>query len=361
MLFIRNLLAIIVSIFGLFLSAPMIIVGIPLWIVSSLTRIVTYLIQPKCSPWRDLIEFEPAIGWKPMANLDTHYIALGNDICHIITDSQGWLGKNSLSESDIVVIGDSFAFGYGVNICDSYFKVDPDLRIKAIGSPGYNMVQELIIMRQLSSQLAKKLVVWFVCLENDLHDNLIPDKPNFYRTPFVQSINGGNEWEIVTSHVKSIKWPYSSLKRPYGAMFAKLCMPGPLSQHTYSACHFLIREGRDICKKAGSLMVVMTIPTKDQLSPLGKNNIAMRIRANVNEINLNYPDQMFGDICDKLGVPFYPAKNFLELKDCKTYDCHWTKQGNRRVAKFLAGLYNDYTSGKVSVVSKRDRSNIVIN
>ena len=352
MFFIRNLLAIIVSIFGLLLSAPMIIVGIPLWIVSSLTRVVTYLIQPKCSPWRDLIEFESTIGWKPMANLDTHYIAIGNDICHILTDSQGWLGKNSLSESDIVVIGDSYAFGYGVNICDSYIKIDPGLRLKAIGSPGYNMVQELIIMRQLSSQLAKKLVVWFICLQNDLHDNLIPDKPNFYRTPFVWSINSGSEWEIVTSHVKSIKWPYSSLKRPYDPMFAKLCMPGPLSQHVYSACHFLIKEGRDICKKAGSPMVVMTIPSKNQLGPLGKKYLASYVRVNENEINLDYPDQMFGDICSKLGVPFYPAKNFLNLKDYKTNDCHWTKQGNRRVAKFLSDLYDDYVSGNLHAIKE---------
>jgi hypothetical protein len=355
MLFIRNLLAIIASIFGLLLSAPMIIVGIPLWIVSSLTRIVTYLIQPKCSPWRDLIEFEPIIGWKPMANLDTHYIAIGNDICHILTDSQGWLGKNSLSESDIVVIGDSYAFGYGVNIYDSYINVDPGLKIKAIGSPGYNMVQELIIMQQLSSQLAKKLVVWFICLENDLHDNLIPDKPNFYRTPFVQSINGDVEWEIVTSHVKSIKWPYSSLERPYDPLFAKLCMPGPLSQHVYSACHFLIKEGHDICKKAGSSMAVITIPSKKQLDPLGKKYLASCVGGNVNEINPNYPDQMFDDICSKLGVPFYAGKNFLNLNDYKIHDCHWTKQGNRRVAKFLVGLYGDYMSGKLYSNTECDR------
>ncbi len=358
MILIRNILALIASIFGLLLSTPMIIVGIPLWIVSSLTRIVTYLIQPKCSPWRDLIEFEPTIGWKPMANLDTHYSAVGNYICHITTDSQGWPGKDSLSESDIVVIGDSYAFGYGVNICDSYIKADQDLRIKAIGSPGYNMVQELIIMRQLSLQLEKKLVVWFICLQNDLHDNLIPDKPNFYRTPFVRNINGGSEWEIVTSHVKSAKWPYSSLKRDYAPMFAKLCMQGPLSQHVYSSCHFLIKEGRDICKKAGSPMVVMTVPSKDQLSPLGQKSLAYHVRANENEINLDYPDQMFGDICNNLGVAFYPAKNFLELNDCKTYDCHWTEQGNRQVAKFLAGIYDEYISGKLCSVEDRDLGKI---
>ena len=353
MLFIQNLLAMIVSIFGLLLSAPILIVGIPLWIVSSLTRIVSYLMQPKYSPWRDLIQFVPTVGWKPMANLNTHYMAVGNDICHIITDAQGWPGKNSISESDVVVIGDSFAFGYGVNFYDSYIEANSNLRIKAIGSPGYNMVQELILMRQLSSQLTEKLVVWFICLENDLFDNLRPDKPNFYRTPFIRNINGGIEWEIITSHVNSTKWPYPTLKRPYAPMFGKFCMQGPLSQHVYSACHFLIREGRDICKKVGATITVMTIPSKNQLSPQSKKNIANHlVNVHANEINPDYPDQKIGDICKKLGVPFYPAKKFLNLQDCKIHDCHWTKRGNQRVAKFLSDIYDNYISGKMCEIKE---------
>ena len=311
-------------------------------------QIVTYLIQPKCSPWKDLIELEPTIGWKTMANLNTHYVAVGNDICHIKTDSQGWLGRNSLSESDIVVIGDSYAFGYGVNICDSYIEVDPNLRIKAIGAPGYNMVQELIIMQQLSSQLREKLVVWFICLQNDLFDNLRPDKPNFYRTPFVRNINDGVDWEIVTSHVNSAKWPYPTLKRPYAPMFAKFCTQSKLSDHVYSACEFLINEAFHVCKNVGAQLVVKTIPSKNQLSDLGQNgrkNIAKHlVNVNEKEINPDYPDQRIGDICSKLGVIFYPAKNFLSHVDYKTYDCHWTEQGNRRVAKLLSDIYDNYTS-----------------
>ncbi len=356
MVLIRNLLAIVVSIFSLLLFVPMLIIGISLWMVSSLTQIITRLIQPKYASWRDLIEFESVIGWKPMSNLDTHYIAVGNDICHIITDSQGWLGKNSLSESDIVVVGDSYAFGYGVNIHDSYFEVDPNLRIKAIGSPGYNMVQELILMRQLSTELTNKLVVWFVCLQNDLHDNLRPDKPNFYRTPFVHSINGGTEWEVVTNHVKKAKWPYPTLNRPYASMFAKLCMQSHLSQHVYSACDFLIREGRNACNKVGAHLVVMTIPSKDQLALKGPMNIARNHGSvSVDDINVDYPDQMFGGICRKLNVPFYTAKDFMNIQDYKTHDCHWTEQGNRKVAKFLADIYDDYITENLCDVAKRDR------
>lgn len=352
MAFIRNLLAVVVSIFGLVFLIPFMVMGIPLWLISSLTRAVTYFLKPRFSPWRDLIEFEPTIGWKPMSNLDTHYVAVGNDICHIITDSYGWLGRNRLSDSSIVVIGDSFAFGYGVNINDSYMETNPNLRVKAIGAPGYNMVQELMIMRKISPQLNGKLVVWFICLQNDLFDNLRPDKPNFYRTPFVRNINDGGDWEVVTSHVNKAKWPYPTLKRPYASMFSKLCIKNRLSDHVYSACEFLISEALSVCKNAGAQLAIMTIPSKNQLSDfdqIGRKNLAKHL-VNVSEkdINTDYPDQCFGDICNKFRVMFYPAKNYLGQKDYKTYDCHWTKSGNKRVANILSDIYDNYISGKMS-------------
>jgi hypothetical protein len=78
------------------------------------------LLQPKFVPWDQVIEFETTIGWKPKRNLNIHYLARGDDICHIRTDSQGWPGKTTLAESAMVVFGDSFAFGYEVHIDASY-------------------------------------------------------------------------------------------------------------------------------------------------------------------------------------------------------------------------------------------------
>lgn len=341
----RNLAAITASIFFLLLLLLLLCLAAPLWVISSLTRAVTRLIQPKYIHWRDLIDFYPTVGWKPKPNLNTHYVALGGDICHILTDSHGWPGKNSLCESDIVVFGDSFAFGYGVNTSDSYMEINSHLKIKPIASPGYNMIQELILMRQLSPQLADKLVVWFICLENDLYDNLMPNSPHFfYRTPLVRRLNGGVEWEIVTNHVNATKWPYPPLNRPYGPMFSKLCTPSPLSQHVYSACNFLIREGRDICNQVGAHLTIMTIPKKLQLSEDGVKSIASHLSSR-DGFDADYPDQKFSELCLKLGVPFIAAKKHLHMSDYKEYDWHWTKEGHRTIAKLIAVLYGAHYSG----------------
>ena len=199
----RAILAAITTLVSLLCVAPVLVLVLPFWAIAWLTRAIAPLFERPHVLWQHLIEYDPHIGWKPKANLDAYYLAHRDDMLtpyHIITDAQGWPGTTSLAASQIVVFGDSFAFGYGVDIDVSYAVLHPHIRIKAIAAPGYNMVQELLLMRQLSLQLRDKLVVWFIYLENDLFDNLMPNLLH-YRMPFVRSSNGKDEWHIVTHHI----------------------------------------------------------------------------------------------------------------------------------------------------------------
>lgn len=340
---VRVVLAIISTVFAMVMAVPIAVLGLPFWVVSSLARILDRVLQPKFVPWRDLIEFEPTVGWKPRVNLDTHYLARGGDICHIRTDAEGWPGQTILDECELVVIGDSFAFGYGVDTEASFAEVNSNLRIKGIGAPGYNMVQELLLLRQLSSSLHDKVVVWFLCLENDLYDNLRPNKPNFYRTPFVRHLNGVGtyDWEIVTNHVCSTKWYYSSDQRKYYPMLAELCTPGVYSKMAYSACNFLISEGKSVCRQAGAQLVIVTIPNKNQLSQPGVEFLISQL-VDATDFDPDFPDKQIASICTNLGVPFLSAKDYLEMNDYKEHDTHWTEQGHRRVAKLLERLRHNF-------------------
>jgi hypothetical protein len=173
---------------ALALLLPVVVLGAPFWAVAYLTRKLAHWIEPAYLAWNQLLEFDSVLGWKPKAGLDTHYLVNGDDIFRIKTDSLGWAGETSIAESQVVVVGDSFAFGYGIAPHLSFPNVPSALRIKAVGAPGYNMVQELLLMRQLGSDLKGKLVVWFICIDNDLYDNLNPDKPNYFWAPFVRRI-----------------------------------------------------------------------------------------------------------------------------------------------------------------------------
>ena len=106
-------LAMILTMLGVLLVIPILFLALPFWGVSGATRAITGLIRPKVLPWQQLIEYEPTVGWKPKSNLDAYANADG--VFRLTTDAEGWRGPTSLEESEIVVFGDSFAFGYGAD------------------------------------------------------------------------------------------------------------------------------------------------------------------------------------------------------------------------------------------------------
>jgi hypothetical protein len=349
----RSVLACVSSLFGLALVAPVVVLALPFWVVSFFTRILAQFMMSTAVPWRDIIEFDAAVGWKPMANLRARYLARGGDICSVFTDSQGWPGKTTLSESQVVVFGDSFAFGYGVNFHLSYAEINPHRRVKAIGAPGYNMVQELLLVRSLASQLRGKQVIWFICLENDLYDNLHPVKPNFYKTPFVRSLNGGEEWEIVTAHVTPDRWPVSLVTSPYLGMLANYCVPSFASRRTFAACDFLIREGAKICREAEAQLAIFTIPNKNQLSQRGLNLLRRQLH-DAEGFDPDLPDRELQTICRKHGVTFLAGKAYLDASDYKDNDTHWNEQGNRRVAELIERVFLESLSARQSMLISSD-------
>ena len=341
----RVLLAAIATLIGIPLAVPIVVLALPFWAVAYLTRAVARHLEPSYVSWDQLLEFTPVIGWKPRAHLNAHYLTAAEDgVFHIVTDAQGWPGTASIPESDIVVFGDSYGFSYGVNVEDSFPEYGGGGRIKAIGAPAYNMVQEVLLMDQLSPQLADKLVVWFIFVGNDLHDNLTPNMYH-YRMPFVREVNGTGSWEIVTSHVSPVKWPYTSARFRDFTLWDRLVgdihSPTFLAQRCYAACEFLIREGNKICMRAGARLVVMTIPDPLTLSRRRLRRMFARGVA-PNLFDPELPDKRIGEICSRLGVSFVAGRKHLQAGHYKTHDPHWNEQGHQKVAELLGTLYDDY-------------------
>lgn len=321
---------------------PLIICGLPFWIVALLTRFVhapTHVVTSKILPWQELVEYEPTVGWKPKANLNAY--ARADKVFHLTTDADGWRGQTSLVESEIVVFGDSYAFGHGVSDKSFFAELNPKVKIKCVGANGYNMVQTLLWMEHLSAELAGKLVVWFIYFGNDLYENLTPNLDH-YRMPFVRNVNGTGSWEIVTSHITSAKWCATNTQCDYYARLAEMCSPTFLSQRAYSACEFLISKGRDICDRAGARLVVMTIPDITQISRSHMERLVM-MAPDPHCFDPNLPDTKIKEICGSLGVPFVTLKDHLGVEDHKERDAHWNEKGHIRVAEVLNRLHQDYS------------------
>ena len=321
---------------ALALSIPVVVVGAPFWLVSGLTRTVRGAIrrwQPREVPWDELIEFVPEIGWKNRGNVRAY--VRGNRPFRVTTDRDGWRGRFSLEESDIVVFGDSFAFGHGVDDDAFFANQRSAVRIKAIGTNAYNMVQTLLWMERLKDQLAGKLVVWFVFYGNDLMDNLHPHFGR-YRTPFVRSRDHGAGWEIITEHVRTEPWPFDPRSWNFNRV-GEVCSPTFRAERAFSACDYLIGRARDACESAGARLAVVGVPDVQLLDPTRRNRFRRRA-PDPAHFDPRLPDRRLREICEGRGIPFVSLSEVLEVHDHLLNDCHWTPRGNLRVARVLERL-----------------------
>lgn len=335
----RSVCSALAAVIGLLVVIPFLAISLPFMLMTLTVKRAAPLFQKSLVSWREVIEFDQTVGWKVKGHLDCHCNCKMKTF-HIRTDHQGSRNETTLIEADMVVFGDSYAFGYGVDNQHAYFSPqNTRLAIKPIGAPGYNMVQELILMRQLSSQLKGKSVIWFICFGNDLHDNLYPNM-EIYRTPFVRYNPNLAKWEIVTSHISQDKWPYnfeSSVRETekwignFGG--------GAFSDKLYSACAFLLNEGRELCNQVGAKLTVLTVPMSHQIrSPRAWERKAS-LFGNPTTFDPSLPDRRIQDITCQLSIPYVAARHYLSERSLIPFDGHWNERGHKQIARLLESIY----------------------
>ena len=335
----RPLLALVASLAAFVLVAPVVVLGAPFWLTAVATRRIALFLEPRSVDGWSIHAFDPALGWRPRPNLDVQFRAKG-DTFRVVTGDDGWAGRVTVEDADVLVLGDSHAFGYGIDAERSFASLYTAPRIKPIGAPGYNCVQELLALRELSAKLAGKLVVWLVYPGNDIADNLSPGMGG-YRTPFVRVRNG--DWEIVTSHLSPEKWWASRGRHGEYHLPTLAAMYTPVSllgQRGYDACAFVLGQGAALCRAAGARLVVVTVPSPMVLDQ-GDLSVLRSSAGNPEAVNPDYPDRAIGKICEKLGVRFVPLKDVLTSAEFKRHDDHLTATGHRLVADVIRRLHRD--------------------
>jgi hypothetical protein len=337
---IRSLLVVPAALLGAALALPVLALGAPFWLVGALTRRLARRLAPPVIRWPQLFEFDAALGWRAKPGLDCHCLEERDDVFRVKTDEHGWPLGPALGDSEMVIVGDSHAWGYGVDHAASFTsRLVPHVRAKAVGVPGYNLAQQFLLLERLSARLKDRLVVWFIYAGNDLHETLRPEMSG-YRCPFVREARGGGGWEIVASHLAPETWRASAGAR--GALhptLAALHGESFLSQRAYGAAAFLLERAAGLSRACGFRLVVATIPWPVAVAEAhdpGLSRELQRLRA---RIDPGYPDKKIGDICDQLAIPFVPLRRCLTRQDFKPADDHWTERGHVRVAATLLDVY----------------------
>jgi hypothetical protein len=355
---IRLLITAVTAVVSWVLLLPVFVVAGLAWLFATCVRAVGRLIEPRFVPWTEMMTFDPHLGWKPRPNLNVNYLAQGDDVFHVVTDREGWPGMRPLDDSAVVVIGDSFAFGYGIDAGKSFADLNPNVAIKGVGAPGYSMVQSVLLMEQFAERLSGKLVVWFICLENDLEDNLSPAM-GVYRSPFVRPSRQGAAWEIAQDHIGPAEWRCSVWggKRllPY------FCVPGPLADRTYTGCDYLIGRASTACRRVGAQLVLVTIPDPSQLTAEGLAKLAT-LSGSPDSFDGDLPDKRFAECCTRHGIPIVIGKDHLSAPDYKPLEgLHWNPRGHRRMSDVIGRVYESYKAGASGELTRQPRPSLAVN
>lgn len=325
------------------LALPVVLLALPFWSLAFATRALARWLEPRALDWSELIEYHPEVGWKPRPNLRTHALDFNRDPFRLSTDGDGWRGTGTIDAADVVVFGDSFAFGHAIDDEHFFAEVASGIRVKAIGAPGYNMVQSLLWLERYASRLRGKLVVWLAYPGNDLEDNIRPNMQR-YRAPFVRASADGDGWEIVTSHVRPEPWTFPARTPNFGT-FIEICRPTAISRRALAACEFLVRRANDVALRAGAELVVASIPDLAKLQRDALARAAAAAGAGGADFDVELPDRELARICARIGARFVALRDHLGPADYHAADVHWNARGHRRVAALLGALARDGSAG----------------
>lgn len=316
-------------------ASPVAVLAMPFWAVASLTRRLPRLLtlEPRqAANWRDLMRYVPDVGWQTRANLDTY--AYADDLFHVTTDAEGWRGPQSLDSADVVVFGDSYAFGHGVDDLDMYTEHIPGRVVKALGSDGYSMVHAVLWMERLQRRIAGKHVFWMVYAGNDLYDNLRPNYDS-YRMPYVRFRDG--RWEIYNGHVSDQPWPVIGESPSYRRELARVCTPVPESDRTMDAAGFLIQSASRICSEVGSDLTILSVPRRAQIDPELLPGLRS-LSPEPDRFDPRRPDEELAARAREARCRFVALADHLGANDYQVRDIHWRPSGHRKVAAEMSDL-----------------------
>jgi len=324
------------------LALPAALLIIPFLGMRSLVRRASQFFEAEYLGEGEILQYDPVLGWRPKPNLDTHYFDRAGT-SYALTDGDGWPGRRPLSQSDVVVLADSYGFGYGVARGECFTDLVPDLRIKAVACPVYDLVQEVLALEAIAPQLRNQLILWFIFPENDIVQSRWPHVEG-RRKPMLRRSASTGEWEITTDHVSEAPW--LATRDPAGSPgFADLCFEHSFATTHFSATDYLIeRAARLVSGIHQCDLVVLSIPYSLQLSQDGRR--VLRERAgNPTPFDPELADRQIERSCQRLEVPFTPLSRILKSTDYKEDDeFHWNATGHRKVAGLVRELHERWQS-----------------
>jgi hypothetical protein len=336
------------------------------------------------------------VGWVCNPNSNERFFLPGSFDVRMVCNSKGLRDAEkdyvkSPGIRRILVLGDSFAWGHGVENHEMVSTVLQDLIPAAetinFGVKGYSTVQEVLRLEREGLRYDPDFALLFFCW-NDLEDNF--DSKDL-RRPFVQ-LEGNDTLRIVNTpvqrHYKSpVKLWLQANSRTYGFARYRLELldhkrktrhgrdalrsqrltperraekkeaadrkvfsmpeiyapPSPEMDRAWTAVRLLLTRARDTMAQAGGRLGVVYVATQqgsDRELFISEMKIA-GYDPDSEELDWDRPSRRLAGICAQLDIPYinptpifraHPDPSLLFFK----HDAHWSPAGHRLVAETIA-------------------------
>jgi len=304
-----------------------------------------------------LYQLDDALGYRHrpgyrgvMTNIVEYRTRIEIDALGLRGFSPGYRGNSTR----VLVIGDSFVFGQGVEanqtiasrLEDSLVKLGRRSEVLNAGVRGYGVDQEAGWLQELGPVVKPQIVVLGVFLGNDLEDDVTSPRLRF------SIVAPPQLWHtFVTGTLNARSHLYRALRNSYRRLSgAETASRRSWLQMNYSAAlgqYPATERALDrMVRTAGELhasLFAFLIPDRMQVERSGQDAFAQEMRANPTlHLDLDHPNRVFAAMLSARGIPFLdltPALRERAQQGPPLYfatDRHWNAAGHEAAAEMVA-------------------------
>jgi lysophospholipase L1-like esterase len=263
--------------------------------------------------------YDAALGWLPVPNSSRRFV--GTRPISVHHNSRGFRDHElgTKQKPRIVVIGDSFVWGYDAEVeerfTDQLQQLMPEWEVVNMGVSGYGTDQELLLARQVLAEYQPDIVFLMFCSHNDEEDNSSNRRYGGYYKPYF--IKQGSRLQLAG-------------------------VPVPKSQNFYYSRSALLRGSRFA---AGALALAIRIahppiqvenPTVELLAEFKRLSVSQKAKFVIGTTDASAHVEGF---CLAEQVPCVNLATNLRYAS-EEYG-HWTPEGNRWVAERVQGFLRE--------------------
>lgn len=283
------------------------------------------------------------------------------------------------NEYRVLVLGDSFTAGHGVEEIDAFpsllsqylqGSIDPRTHIRVInaGVSGFGTVHEVGLLKKLGGELKPNLVILALFVGNDIRDNLLG--LTAYRVSWDgllmlsyasrRVINSSSKWfephfsnrwmsyQEDKSSEDSGRSPHNPpLSLDYSFVFL-LDPPPPQLEVGWNSTSRHLSELKSLVDELGADLLLVVIPMREQVDDKAWEQIVQAFSLDKTRFDRTLPEQRVRDMAHELGIETLHLLAALraEAHQQDVYfqsynDAHWNRNGHVVAARVLADFLSD--------------------